>query len=129
MTPEWAISIRQFWAWAVIHGGKDVENRSLPRRFKAAVGQRVLIHAGLRMTSDEYSVAVAFMAGLGVRCPAPEQLARGGVIGSVAVVDIVARYPSSRWWNKGAHALVLADPQSLPFRPARGQVGLFRVQP
>ena len=42
-----AISIRQPWAWAVVHAGKDVENRSAtaPRQFKSAVGQRVLIHA------------------------------------------------------------------------------------
>ena len=42
-----AISIRPPWAWAVVHAGKDVENRSAtaPRQFKSAVGQRVLIHA------------------------------------------------------------------------------------
>ena len=40
-----AISIRPPWAWAVVHAGKDVENRSAtaPRQFKSAVGQRVLM--------------------------------------------------------------------------------------
>ncbi|WP_409188395.1 hypothetical protein [Bradyrhizobium sp. RDM4] len=28
--PEFALSVRQPWAWAIIHGGKDVENRSAP---------------------------------------------------------------------------------------------------
>jgi hypothetical protein len=40
-----AIAIRQPFAWAVIYGGKDVENRgaSARRLFKSAVGERVLI--------------------------------------------------------------------------------------
>ena len=45
-----AIAIRQPFAWAVIHGGKDVENRSASARrlFEPAVGERVLIHASKR---------------------------------------------------------------------------------
>ena len=26
--PSVALSVRQPWAWAIIHGGKDVENRT-----------------------------------------------------------------------------------------------------
>lgn len=26
--PELALSVRQPWAWAIIHAGKDIENRS-----------------------------------------------------------------------------------------------------
>ena len=42
-----AISVRQPHAWAIIHGGKDVENRSQRAafQFKPAIGERVLIHA------------------------------------------------------------------------------------
>ena len=42
-----AIAMRQPMAWAVIHAGKDVENRSSSARrlFKPAVSERVLIHA------------------------------------------------------------------------------------
>ncbi len=42
-----ALSIQQPWAWLILHGGKDIENRSwkLP---KAMVGQRIYIHAGKR---------------------------------------------------------------------------------
>ena len=48
-----AFSIRQPWAWATLHAGKDVENRSwpLPRKM---VGRRVLIHASAGCTLDEY---------------------------------------------------------------------------
>lgn len=66
---ERAIAIRHPWAWAVIHGGKDVENRTAPRQFKAAVGRRIFVHASKGMARAEYEHAVEFMAGLGVRCP------------------------------------------------------------
>ena len=88
-----AISVRQPHAWAIIHGGKDVENRSQRAafQFKPAIGERVLIHASKGMTAAEYAVAVAFMASIGVRCPQREGLQFGGVIGSVFVRDIVSR--------------------------------------
>ena len=43
-----AISIRQPMAWAVIHAGKDCENRlsSARRQFRPAVGARVLTLTG-----------------------------------------------------------------------------------
>jgi hypothetical protein len=103
-----AISVRQPHAWAIIHGGKDVENRSQRAafQFKPAIGERVLIHASKGMTAAEYAVAVALMASIGVRCPQREGLQFGGVIGSVFVRDIVSR-SDSPWFRKGATALVL----------------------
>ena len=123
-TRQHAISVRQPWAWAIIHAGKDVENRGAPRRFQPAVGHRVLIHASKTMSADEYAAAVAFMAGLGVRCPAPTDLAFGGIVGSAIVTGIVTRHHSL--WFRGPAALVLADARPEPFRPVRGQLGLWR---
>jgi hypothetical protein len=124
-----AIAIRQPFAWAVIHAGKDVENRSSSarRQFKPAVGERVLIHASKGMTAAEYENAAAFMASIGVRCPQREALQFGGVIGSVFVRDIVTR-SDSPWFRKGATALVFADARPEPFMPVDGQTGLFRVE-
>jgi hypothetical protein len=126
--PRRAISIRQPFAWAVIHAGKDVENRSSSarRQFKPAVGERVLILASKGMTAAEYENAVAFMATIGVRCPQRGALQFGGVIGSVFVRDIVTR-SDSPWFRKGATALLFADPKPEPFMPVRGQTGLFWV--
>jgi hypothetical protein len=123
-----AIAIRQPWAWAVVHAGKDVENRSETaiRAYRPAIGHRVYVHASKGMTRAEYERAAKFMAGLGIECPAPDGLEFGGVIGSVFVRDIVA-WHRSRWFH-GPFALALADPRPERFRPARGQVGLFRVQ-
>ncbi len=40
-----ALSIRPAWAWAIIHGGKDVENRSTRTSFRG----RFLVHASLAL--------------------------------------------------------------------------------
>ena len=72
------------------------------------------------------AAAVAYLKERGVACPNPSDLMYGGVIGSVLVTDIVTRHRSP--WFRGPYALVFADPRTEPFRPARGQVGLFRVQ-
>jgi hypothetical protein len=120
-----AIAIRQPWAWAVVHAGKDVENRSETaiRAYRPAVGCRVYIHASKGMTRVEYDRAAEFMASVAVRCPAADDLQFGGIIGSVLVVDVVERH-RSRWFH-GPFALVLTDPRPERFRPVRGQVGLF----
>jgi hypothetical protein len=66
-----AIAVRQPFAWAIIHAGKDVENRRARARrlFESAVGERVLIPASKGMTAAEYENAAAFMASIGVRGP------------------------------------------------------------
>jgi hypothetical protein len=79
------------------------------------------------MTRAEYERAAEFMAKIGVRCPAPDELAWGGAIGSVLITGIVTRHRSP--WFRGPHALVVADPRPEPFLAVRGQVGLFRLQP
>ena len=113
-----AISMRQPYAWAITHGGKDVENRgaSARRLFESAVGERVLIHASKGMTAAEYENAAAFMASIGVRCPQREALQFGGVIGSVFVREIVARSDS-----RGSERA-----QPLLCSPTHGQSGLCR---
>jgi hypothetical protein len=114
---------------AIIHGGKDVENRSQRAafQFKPAIGERVLIHASKGMTADEYAVAVVFMASIGVECSQREGLQFGGVIGSVFVRDIVSS-SDNPWFRKGATALVLTDARPEPFMPVHGQTGLFWVE-
>ncbi|MQA14935.1 MAG: ASCH domain-containing protein [Pseudonocardiaceae bacterium] len=48
-----ALSIRQPWAWAILHAGKDVENRSWPIRHR----ERLVIHAA--KTVDHQAMVVA----------------------------------------------------------------------
>ena len=87
--PKLALSVRQPWAWAIIYAGKDIENRSW-QAVNHGLRQRgrIAIHASKGMTREEYEEASAFMLGLDIECPAPCDLLRGGIVGSVEVIDV-----------------------------------------
>ena len=57
--PRQAISIRQPWAWLIVHGWKNIENRMWRTSYRGPV----LIHASKGMTQDEYNACRLFMAG------------------------------------------------------------------
>jgi hypothetical protein len=114
------LSIRQPWAWLIIHGGKDIENRSWLTKFRG----RLLVHASKGMTKQEYAFAAEFAQSIGVTVPPAAELLRGGVIGSVEVVDSVEQHRSP-WYMDGNKAMVLRDPRPLPFFSINGRLGLF----
>ena len=124
--PEFALSVRQPWADAIIHGGKDIENRSwqavnhgLKRR------GRICIHASASMTRREYESARRFIEECGAYCPRPHKLRFGRIIGSVEVIDVVTE-SDSPWWM-GPRGLVLANPQPIhDNRLVVGQLGYFK---
>jgi hypothetical protein len=121
-----ALSVRQPWAFLIIHGGKDIENRS----WRTAVRGPVLIHASSGMTLGEWNEAYRFVADrFGVqaarRLPLPTELPRGGLVGTVEIVDCVDR-TSSRWFV-GTYGFVLRNPQPIGFVPMRGALGFFNV--
>lgn len=119
-----ALSVRQPWAWAIIHAGKDVENRSWQAvNHGLHVRGRICIHAAKGMTRDEYEEAREFIDGLGYHTPEPYALHRGGVIGEVDVVDVVSQ--SDSLWFFGPRGLVLRNPRSMQFVPAQGRLGYF----
>lgn len=125
--PSLALSVRQPWAWAIIYGGKDIENRSWQAvNHGLTVRGRIAIHAAKGMTRDEYEGAREMMERIGVRCPAAIDLQRGGIIGSVDVVDVVSKSDSE--WFRGPRGLVLRDPQPCEFIPAVGALGYFKWQ-
>lgn len=126
--PELAISVRQPWAWAIIYAGKGFENRTAGAiKFMVPLLGRRAIHASKGMTREEYEDARDFMADLGVACPAPDALRRGGTIGSVDVVGKVKE--SGSQWFFGPQALVLENPMPCEFIPAVGALGYFRWKP
>ena len=125
--PAIALSVRQPWAWAIIHAGKDIENRSLAAVKHGMKPGRIAIHAAKGMTRDEYQDARDFMALLGVVCPAPADLVRGAIIGAVTVTEIVKGHPSP-WWM-GPRGLVLVNPVACEPIPAVGALGYFHWRP
>lgn len=117
-----ALSIRQPWAWLILNAGKDIENREWSTRVRG----RILIHAGKGMTRDEYDNAyLDYVDVCGLGLPPFESLDRGGVVGSVDIIDCVQAHPSA--WFCGTWGLVLRDPRPLSFTPYRGELGFFNV--
>lgn len=98
MTP--ALSIRQPWAWLIVNGHKDVENRDWPTNFRG----QLLVHAGLTMTRRYYDQISQELGNAGLLppggLPAYEALARGGFVGKTRVVDCLQHHPSP-WKQDG----------------------------
>lgn len=128
--PSIALSVRQPWAWAIVHAGKTLENRT---QGAINVGRmetgRIAIHASKGMTRDEYESALLTFEDAGIDrfyWPKPCDLVRGAVIGAVRVTGIV-RESSSPWWC-GPCALTLEDAQACEPVGAKGQLGYFEWQ-
>lgn len=127
-----ALSIRQPWAWAILYAGKDIENRDWqPRNPGLRFRGRVLIHAGKQIDADaaasDMIISHALASGVAPEdIPADGQmLPRGGIVGSVEIVDVVTTSPSP--WFTGHYGLVLREPRPLPFVPLKGALGFFDV--
>jgi hypothetical protein len=117
-----ALSIRQPWAWLIVHGGKDIENRSWHTKLRG----RFLVHAAKVMTKEDHRAARQFCYERDLPLPpAFEQLQRGGIVGSVELVDSVDTSESP--WYMEQKGFVLRDPKPLPFVPLKGRLGFFEV--
>ncbi|GIK47971.1 MAG: hypothetical protein BroJett013_06680 [Alphaproteobacteria bacterium] len=136
--PTLALSVRQPWAWAIIHAGKNFENR-LKRAITLGGMKkgRICIHASKGMTRDEYESARVTINRIAERepligpnagktCPLPPMLVRGAIIGTVDVVAIVNEAVSP--WFVGPWALVLEDPEPCDPIPVAGELGYFDWQ-
>lgn len=111
------LSIRHPWAWAIVHAGKDVENRPWTTPYRGLIG----IHAGLNLAAG----ARVQLAAMGLR--APFDLPRGAVIGVARLVDCV-RDADSPWAIPGHWHWQLADARPLAEPvPLTGRLQLFRA--
>lgn len=102
------LSIRQPWAYKIIFGGKDIENRSWKTPYRGPI----LIHAS--KTPDKN---FGWNPGL---------MPTSCIIGIIDLVDCV-EYSKSRWFQ-GPYGFVLANPR--PFSkpiPAKGKLKLYSV--
>lgn len=117
-----ALSIRQPWAWLIVNGYKDIENRSWPTRFRGPV----LIHAAKGMTSAEYNDAYFFALDQGITLPHFNNLERGGIVGQATITSCGDDYLSP--WFFGKFGFELAEAKPLPFQPCKGRLGFFEVE-
>ena len=117
--------IPQPWAWLIVNGFKDIENRDWPTNFRG----RLLVHAGQTMARryyDETCEELLRMGLLPASTPAYEDLPRGGFVGWTHVTDCRQHHPSP-WKQDGSHGFVLRDSSPIPFVPFKGRLGFFNV--
>lgn len=115
-----ALTVKAPWAWAIIHAGKDVENRTWSTKFRGTIA----VHASAGCLTKYWAWARGLMAAIGVEVPALDRLALGKVIGYVDVVDCV-RDNSSPWAMPDHWHWVLTNPRACEPFPARGSLGLW----
>lgn len=125
--PKLALSIRQPWAHCIMHLGKDIENRNWHTKLRG----RICLHAAKGMTRDEYDECMDVIRHVHVYRPFADPpivpsygtITRGGIIGTVEIVDCVSDSESP--WFFGRFGMVLRNPQPAPFIPVKGALGFF----
>jgi hypothetical protein len=134
---DYALTLLQPWAWAVMHAGKTVENRTwVPPA--ALVGQRFWVHSskGGSVRAIEHVLEGLVKEALISTAPSVRDLPRGAIVGSVRLVDVI-QYRSARAdalvgnpWYAGATAFILEDPKPLAqVVLATGMRKFWRVPP
>lgn len=129
--PQFALSIRQPWAWSILHAGKDIENRSWRTRFRGPIA----LHAAKGLTKAEFEDCLATVHAIsetqpfppGTSMPALAELPRGGIVGVCDIVDCVNQ-SESPWFfgeDSGAYGFLLANPRPVEFIPVNGALGMF----
>lgn len=125
-----ALSVRQPWAWLMVNGYKDIENRDWRTPFRG----RFLVHAGKTLTRSYYDEFVDSMdleaCTRGITLPSFDELSAmcGGFVGWSTVVDCVRDHPSP-WKQPDSYGFVLRDSTPIPFVPYNGRLGFFNVPP
>lgn len=123
--PSQALTVRQPWAWAIMHAGKDLENRS----------QRLcrpgwyFLHAGLGGDEIDFNAAM-ITKGLYSKGPLGDNSApsfsamqRGGVVAAVKFGEWITESASP--WFVGPKAVKIEAVVPLKFQAGRGMQGVF----
>ena len=108
-----ALSIRQPWAYAILHLGKDVENRPWRTRYWGPI----LIHSSLTVEKDEARK---------LKLDA-DQLVTGAIVGSVEIIDCIDN-SRSKFAIPGQWHWILKSPRYLKTPiPFKGKLGFIPV--
>ena len=114
-----AISIRQPWAWLIVNGYKDIENRV----WSTNVRGPVLIHAG-QSKADTTAEALAYIKRKYHVADLPVAFETGGIVGLAEITGCVKSHRSK--WFQGPCGWIMANAQRLPFMPVKGQLKFFK---
>lgn len=119
-----ALTVRQPWAWAILHAGKRIENRTRRTNFRG----RFYIHAGLARPNWQMMIDCESRFG----DPLPEgHFTYGYLIATAELVDCVWSDTFVTPWGEPQAWHWMLDnvkPLRKPI-PARGQLGLWEYVP
>jgi len=117
-----ALTVRQPWAWALIYGGKDVENR----RWRTSYRGPLLIHAAKQADPQGPSRLLWTMTDPGAYGqPRAAFEARGAIIGLVILAEILTDSPSPWAQPRMYHWVVESPWPTEPAVPCPGRQGLW----
>ncbi|MDD3038836.1 ASCH domain-containing protein [Bacteroides sp.] len=111
-----AISEKQPWASLIVHGIKDIENRTWPCP-KKYIGKRVLIHASakpVKMINPNSVFTKAQWDSLSVefqrKIICVDGIVNSAIIGSIEIIDCVINHPSI-WAEKTENYTIGMNPK------------------
>ncbi len=114
-----ALSIRQPWAWLIVNGYKNIENRTWSTCFRGSFlihASKKIDHAGLdwvRLNRSDIVLPMVFET--------------GGIVGSAEIVGIVKNPRDGGFWFIGPYGFVIRNARKLPFMSMLGSTGFFQV--
>jgi hypothetical protein len=125
-----ALTIRQPWAWCIVHAGKDVENRSWSTQHRGPIAIHAAKYWQQPTIYDDFLTA-RWMSGCALpNAPTEQQLRqmndqRGHIIAVARLADVVTS--SSSPWFTGPYGFLLRDVWPVAPVLVRGKLGLFEV--
>jgi hypothetical protein len=132
--PEMALSVRQPWAWLLVNGIKDVENRSWRTNFRG----NLYIHASMNLDMAAFKrISLWAKPEIMVKMIENEiinddMLVRGALIGAVDLTDVKYRSADeneslySPWSEPGQYQFVMKNPVAFEKPvPCKGSLKIF----
>jgi hypothetical protein len=126
--PQYVLSIRQPWLWAIMHAGKRLENRSWRTSFRGSL----YLHASRQLASaSAIAECRKLTAEVGISLPTPREWPRGEILCIADLVDCVASTeipPEAAHWADATGWVFLLDrivELKIPL-PHMGSLGIHR---
>ena len=126
------LSVRQPWAWLIVAGHKDIENRKWYTNHRGPL----LIHASQAMEPDDFPMQRKWINQSGIVIP--EDLPRGAIVGAATLTNVYSdgrdeelqdlmflRGQDGNPWFEGPYGFEME--YAVPFHqpiPYRGQLGI-----
>lgn len=119
-----ALTVQEPWAWAILHAGKGVENRSwkMPARL---VGEQVALHTSRKYDSEGADwIRETFR----LQVPTAAELSLGAITGLVRFDASFEPMDATDLWTVGPWCFPVLDREALTFAvPCRGALGFWPV--